>query len=160
MTSNLSLYGRPLNRLILPEVRTLISQPAGPVPQLAEVNVARVLSVTRPQEVTRPVPVSSTDTVGIQLTLNLLDTTPSGGSINPSQAQAVIDRRIPTNAREARDMLDYIVPQRSGSENRAFGINELKQICKNLNLPTNGNKADLANRIRSYIIELFNLPQQ
>src|SRR5665648_205204 len=154
----LTVQGQPLSRLQIPQVTTLISQPSGPISTLAEVNVARAFLELTPSEQVNLQIVGPDDPLGMQLNPNIVMDPSVGGTINPAQAQAIINRRIPTNAREARDMLAFIIVSRTGSENRAFGINELKQICKNLNLPASGSKAELATRIRSYIIEFFNLP--
>lgn len=155
--------GQPLQRLQIPPIQTLVRKTTETSGSLAMVDVSDVLNRAgiTPRE---PVLVQD-EQIGIQLNLSLFTTaisnqTPS--QVTPAELQTArgVGRRVPTNYREARDVLHLIVPQRTGSRNDAFNINELKRIARNLNLAATGNKDVLANNIRSEIIRFFNLPNQ
>ena len=156
-----SPVGAPLTRLQIPPVETLVYRTGENRGGLSMVSVPAALSRTG-SAAQQPVVVRN-EAVGIELSLAAVGSrgqppppiTPAGTS--PVQAAS---QPIPTNMREAREVLSMITPQRTGSKSRVFGINELKQIARNLNLPSTGNKDVLASRIRTAIIEYFNLPSQ
>ncbi len=156
-----STAGSPLTRLQIPPVETLVYKTGETTGRLSMVNVSEALTRAGliPQE---PVLVRD-ETVGIELNLNLFgaalqspsQVTPMGTA--PAQTMG---RQIPKDMREARNVLHMITPARAGTKNAAFGITELKQIARNLDLPATGNKDFLANSIRTAIIEYFGLTSQ
>lgn len=152
-----SSLGAPLSRLQIPPVQTLVYKTDNNRGSLSMVSAPALLSsaVTPSQQ---PIVVRN-EAVGIELSLAAIGTLgqppPSTTPGGTAAAQA-----LPTNMREARDVLTMITPQRTGSKSRVYGIYELKQIARNLNLPSTGNKDVLASRIRTAIIEYFNLPSQ
>lgn len=156
--------GQPLSRLQIPQIQTLVFKTTENSGNLAAVNVSNALlraGITPRQPV-----LIRDETIGIELNLNLFGTSATVGEtpsqITPAELQTgqVVGKIIPTNFREARSVLHLITAQRSGSRNVAFNINELKKIARNLDLPATGNKDVLAHRIRTAIIEFFNLPPQ
>jgi hypothetical protein len=156
----LSQVGQPLNPLQLPPIHTLIRIPTGATGALTLVNVGEALSRVTPREnfVVRD------ETVGIELNLSLFGAAMTGqapGGITPVELQTgqTVGRIIPTNFREARENLHLITAQRTGSRNVTYNINELRRIARNLDLPSNGNKDVLAARIRSAVIEFFNIQE-
>ena len=157
-----ALPGQPLSRIQIPPIRTLVRKTIDSTGSLTMVNVGEALN--RAGITPRETVLVRDETIGIELNLSLFGTaiqeqTPS--EVTPSEIQTgqVVGRRIPTNYREARDVLHLIVAQRTGSRNEAFNINQLKMIAKNLNIQSTGNKDVLANRIRTSIIEFYNLSQ-
>lgn len=66
-----------------------------------------------------------------------------------------IGERLPQTLEEAYENLDLIKAQRTGSRNRTYNANQLRQIAKNLDLPSTGNKDVLANRIRDKVMEFY-----
>lgn len=149
-----SVVGQSLTPLSIPPVQTLLSKRGKPIGNLNMVQVTDTLARAGivPEE---PVYVRE-ENVGIELNLNLY------GAAAPSTTQAsgldmghAVGRSIPKDFREARNVLQLIVPSRSGSKNTAFNIGELRQIARNLNLPSSGNKEAIANRIRSAVIAYF-----
>jgi hypothetical protein len=158
--------GQPLQQLAVPPIQTLIYQTDRSATSLAMVSVESAL---KEEDVTPSQPTTTeADNVGIGLDINLLTTgaqqpttTPSTvGSQQPVTTGQTMGRQIPTNMHEARGMLHLISPLRTGRKNEAFNIGELRQIARNLNIPTSGKKEELANRIRGAIIEFFNLQMQ
>ena len=156
--------GQPLSRIPIPAIHTLVFKTTEDSGNLAAVNVSDALlraGITPRQPV-----LIRDETVGIELNLNLFGTAATSGEmtaqVTPAELQTgqVVGKIIPTNFREARTVLHLITAQRTGSRNVAFNINELKKIARNLDLPANGNKDVLANRIRTAIIEFYNLPLQ
>ena len=152
--------GQPLSKIQVPNIQTLVYKTAELSGNLAVVDVSEALNKAG---ITPREPVLFKDeTVGIELNISLFGAPPSTQQTQSDISPAIttgqtIGRRIPNNYREARDMLHLITAQRTGSKNIAFNINELKQIAKNLHLQANGNKDALAARIRTAVIELFNL---
>jgi hypothetical protein len=156
-----TLAGQKLSRIQVPPIKTLVHKPTTMTGELINVNVNDVLTragVTPTQSV-----VVSNETYGIRLELNLLGIPSSSGTaqLTPADLQKGqnVGRYIPTNVREARDVLHKISPQRTGNKNDSFNISELKKIAKNLDLPSVGNKDVLAVNIRNYIIDYYNLPR-
>jgi hypothetical protein len=152
--------GIPLARLQVPPIDTLLYKTGETRGRLGMVNVPEALSRTGTLA-HQPVSVWN-EAVGLELSLASLSTP---GQAPPITTTGVVPvqgaiQAIPTNMREAREVLPMITPQRTGSKSRVFGINDLKQIARNLNLPSTGNKDVLASRIRTAIIEYFNLPAQ
>jgi hypothetical protein len=156
--------GQPLRRLQVPSIQTLVFKTTENTGNLAAVNVSDALvraGITPRQPV-----LFRDETIGIELNLNLFGATPAVAETTSQvtaadiQTGQVVGRSIPTNFREARSVLHLITAQRTGSRNVAFNINELKRIARNLDLPANGNKDVLANRIRTSIIDFYNLPPQ
>lgn len=145
----------PLSRIQMPTINTLVSKTINSEESLTAVNVNDILlraGVTPRQ----PVRVKD-ETIGIELNLNLTGST--NAQISPAELQTgqIMGKAIPTNLREARDALHMITAQRKGTTNKAFAIGELKTIARNLDLPVNGSKDIIANRIRSHVIEYFHL---
>lgn len=149
-----SVVGQPLAPLNIPPIQTLLSKRGKPIGNLTMVQVADTLARAGivPEE---PVYVRE-ENVGIELNLNLY------GAAAPSTTQTsdldmghTVGRSIPKDFREARNVLQLIVPSRSGSKNTAFNIAELRQIAKNLNLPSSGDKKTIADRIRSAVIGFY-----
>ena len=155
-----SITGQPLPRLQIPIIQTLIYRTEETRGTLSLVDVRETLAQAgiTPRE---PVLIRD-EAVGIELNLNLFGAglhTPTAPVSTGLSAQT-LGRQIPTTFREAHSVLNLITPQRSGSKNTAYGINELKQIARNLNIPSTGNKDVLANRIRTEIIQYFGLASQ
>jgi hypothetical protein len=155
-----SNVGNPLTRLQVPPINTLLYKTEEPRGRLGMVSVPEALS--RTGLTTQQPMLVRNEAIGIELSLATMATpgqpppiTSGGVAPVPGGIQA-----IPTNMREAREVLSMITPQRTGSKSRVFGINDLKQIARNLNLPSTGNKDVLASRIRTAVIEYFNLPAQ
>lgn len=157
--------GQPLRRIEIPSVNTLINKPLTTTAPISMVEVGERL---RQAGITPKEPVLHKDeAVGIELSLNLFSSNAAPQIMSQTntiditsgvQGQ-IVGRYIPTNPKEAKDMLHLISTQRTGKKNGAFGINELKKIARNLDLPATGNKEDIANRIRTHIISFFNLSQ-
>jgi transglutaminase/protease-like cytokinesis protein 3 len=150
--------GEKLTKLEIPNIQTLVYKTTNNVEDLAAVNVndALLRAGITPRQ---PVVFKDEAAFGIELPLMLLGTPAPSSQVSPATLQTgkVIGRYIPTNIQEAKDVLHLIVPQRSGSKNTAFDINELRQIARNLQLPASGNKDVLANSIRSHIIQEYQL---
>lgn len=156
--------GQPLSRIQIPAIHTLVRKTSETSGSLAAVNVSDALlraGITPRQPV-----LIRDEAIGIEISLSLVGGTSTSieanTQITPADLQAgqVVGKIIPTNFREARSVLHLITAQRTGNRNAAFNINELKKIARNLDLPANGNKDVLANRIRTSIIEFFNLSPQ
>jgi hypothetical protein len=150
--------GQPLIRLEIPDIRTLIYKTSSSG-SLSMINMNQVLTSAG---ITPRQPILVQDeNVGIELNLNILENRTSNVQINSADLPSgqTIGRKIPANAREARDVLHLISSQRAGSSNNAFSINELKKIARNLNIPATGSKDVLVNNIRNYIIDFFDLPR-
>lgn len=148
--------GAPLTPLDIPPIQTLVYKTGETQGGLSLVRVPAALSQTGAATL-QPFVVRN-EAVGIELSLAALGAptaAPVGGIPLPSTVQA-----LPANMREAREVLTMISAQRTGSKSRVFGISELKQIARNLNLPSTGNKDELASRLRTAIIDYFNLPAQ
>ena len=149
----------PLFRIQVPLIQTLVSKSTSSNENLGAVNVSDVLlraGITPRQ----PVRIRD-ETIGIELNLNLTGNSSGSisGQISPAELQTgqTMGKFVPTTLREARDALHMITAQRKGTTNRAFAIGELKTIARNLDLSSTGSKDILANRIRSHVIEVFNL---
>ena len=144
---------QPLTRLFVPNIATLISG-APPIPiELA--TIALALDVDESNRL-----VSGNDIqVGTEINLSVFGKS-KFGQINPAEIPVSgSGRHIPRNRAEARDILHLIVPSRAGAKNTAFRVNELKIIARNLGLSLSGNKDELVNRIRTDIINYFQLQQ-
>jgi len=149
----------PLSRIQVPLIQTLISKTTNGTESLGLIDVNDILSRAG---ITPRQPIKIVDeTIGVELNLNLIGNASGSTSaqISPAELQTgqTMGKFIPTNLREARDALHMITSQRKGTTNRAFAIGELKTIARNLDLPCNGSKDILANRIRSHVIGVFNL---
>jgi hypothetical protein len=152
-----------LFRVRVPEIQTLIYESTDRPLLLSSVPVSSNLN-TRNAIASEP---AATDAgnVGIGLDISLLTMGAQPTSPIPKESSSIrsgqtMGRQIPTNMHEARNMLHLISPLRTGKKNEAFNIGELKQVARNLNIPTSGKKEELANRIRSSIVEFFNLPNE
>lgn len=154
----LSLVGQQLKPLEIPPIRTLIQKPTDTTGTLTFVNISEALSRVTPRENF----VVKDETVGIELNLSLFGASMTGqapGGNTPVELQTgqTVGRVIPTNISEALENLHLITGQRTGSKNVAYNINELRQIARNLNLPSNGNKDDLATRIREHVTGFYGI---
>lgn len=159
-----TVQGVPLSRIKIPAIQTLVSKTAENSGNLATVSVNDALlkaGITPRQTV-----LTSNEAIGIELNLNLFGNMPTVGNISaqltPAELQTgqVVGRIIPTSFPEARSVLHLITSQRTGSRNIAFNINELKRIAKSLGLQAIGNKDVLANRIRTEIVEFYNIQSE
>lgn len=149
---------QPLTRLQIPNISTLVFKTEESAGNLLMINISDALQQVgvTPQRSILP----EDEEVGIRLDLNLFGTEniQTASQVNPSEIGGqTVGRRIPTNYHEARDALHMIVAQRTGKQNYAFGIADLKRIARNLNLSSSGNKDVLANRIRTAVTELFGI---
>lgn len=155
--------GERLIQIQVPAIQTLVYKTTNTSGYLAAVNVSEALlkaGITPRQPI-----LIRDETIGIELNLNLLGTGSVSGvtsaQMTPAELQGqTVGKVIPRNVREARNVLHMITAQRTGTTNRSFDINELKKIARNLDLPSTGNKDVLANRIRTHIIDYFNLQPQ
>jgi hypothetical protein len=149
-----SVVGQPLVPLSIPPIQTLLTKKGKPHGSLSMVQVTDTLirAGIVPEE---PIQIKE-ESVGIELNLNLygVATEPVGETSN-LEAGKTLGKSIPKDFREARNALQLIVPSRSGSKNTAFNIGELRQIARNLNLPSSGNKEAIANRIRTAVIAFY-----
>ena len=66
-----------------------------------------------------------------------------------AQRTNLTDIILPTNTLEARNAIDRINPR--VINDHIYGFYQLKKIAANLGLSTDGNRAELANRILDYI---------
>lgn len=150
-------FGEPLSRITVPKINTLI------------VKIGEYTTMLGMSEASLEFPnvgvnvdniIVRNESIGIQLNLNSWSSVSTertnSGHIMTSTGQ-VVGKRIPRNFTEAREMLQFISPKRTGSENQSFDVQELKQIARNLNLATTGIKEVLANRIISAVNEFFGL---
>jgi len=149
--------GQPLQKIVVPPIRTLIYESTDKIPSLAMVTVQTALAAEN-VILNRDAETDATN-VGIGLDISLLTL----GSQAPSQISStmgdgrITGRQIPTNMHEARAVINQISPTRAGAKNEAYGITELRQIARNLNIAASGKKEELANRIRKEVMEFFNL---
>lgn len=152
--------GSPLVRLPIPQIDTLLYKTGETQNRLRMMNVPESLSRAAhlPQQ---PILVRN-EAIGIELTLPTignLTQAPPITTTGVTPVQGVI-KNLPKNMREALEVLPMITSQRRGSKSQVFGIEDLKQIARNLDLPSTGDKDVLAARLRTAIIEYFNLPAQ
>lgn len=157
-------HGQPLTRLQIPAINTLVFKTVESTGNLLMVDVSDALQQAgiTPRE---PVLVGDED-IGIQLNLNIfgVEGLQTPAQINPAEIGGqTVGRRLPTDYREARDVLHLITAQRTSkradTQNATFKIAELKRIARNLNLHSGGNKDVLANRIRTAVTDLFAIKQ-
>lgn len=160
----LSIAGSPLKKLRLPKITTLIHIVADQPDQLSIGNISATLHQVIPpnNEVSTQDPGIGTD-LGDELNLiGFEETTPltTVGQTNPAALQSKsMVRQLPTNMREARNVLHLITAKRKGTSNESFGIAELKTIAKNLNIPAAGNKNVVADKLRTAIMKYFNISE-
>lgn len=149
-----SIEGNPLNRIFIPDIETLVSENSRVSRQLPSINIQSLLAKAG-QTPVKPAPFNGN--TGIMLDVNL---TKNEGSSLPENVNLggtyQTGVKLPTTLEEARDKLALIVPERAG-RNGKFGVNHLQQIARNLGIESHGNKAAIANRIRSAVITHFNL---
>lgn len=159
----ITYVGQPLSRIEVPPIQTLVHKTEDTPQSLSVVDVSQVLN--RAGITPRESVLIRDELIGIELDINVFGTAPSSGmsgSVSPADMQMgqTVGRNIPTNMKEARDSLEFITAQRTGGNHKNFGINDLKKIAKNLHLPTTGNKDVLVNRIRTAVIDYYNLDIQ
>ncbi len=70
-----------------------------------------------------------------------------GGAVFQPVEQVGGPKKLPTNLKEAHAVMHLITSQRKSKTNPAFDNLELKEISKNLNLPSTGKREELVSRI-------------
>jgi hypothetical protein len=66
-------------------------------------------------------------------------------------------KRLPKTLKEAYEVLDMIIGEKSSKNRVVFSLPEIKQIAKNLDLSPTGNKTEVSRRIRQAVEKYFSI---
>jgi|SRR5579875_43491 len=151
----LSYINKPLNKLEIPNIKTLISK------QNKE-EVEEIKSIYIPNVVSSEKPILESDTIGIEINSQFLGSTSitdqAFGESNVERLTSKsIVRKIPKTIEEVYESLHLIKGTKSGKNNTVFNVKELKEICLNLGIPVAGKKEDLRRRIISEVMKEYKI---
>jgi len=151
--------GQPLFQIRIPEITTLIHKTEESSGNLFMVNISDTIQHSK---ATREELIPPEEDVGLELNLNLYGTEPSdrAAQLNPAEVgKQRVGRTIPTTIEEVRNVLHLVSgqrkPRRSDPQNAVFSVAELKIIARNLGLPTNLRKEELARRIHEAVSKVY-----
>ena len=129
----LSTLGEPMYPITFPYIKTLVGMKSSQMGPILEV----------PKQIQQ---VAEEDTVQDNDLINL----------ETVQEKVVVAEGLPTTLEEVRRVLDRVDAKKSGKKNPSFRTDQLKAIASALNLPTNGHKKDLVDRIRKAVLDFYN----
>ena len=143
----------PVKKIYIPSgITTLV--------QTSEVDDEGIKSL-KPEDVIIPLDKSEVcaydkENYGLPLSVDLYEI-PSLGNTNPIRVNRDPISKIPKTLEEVLSVLNRVSENKSSANNKIFGLRELKEIAKHLNLICTGGKPELVTRIRTAVKNHYGL---
>lgn len=140
----LTYTGNPLSKVYFPEVETRIS---------TNTNENLEFGFVPNEQIVKP----ETQMANLISPIAGMPKLDIGESVFKPVEQMDTIKKIPTNLKEAYDVLHLISNERKSKSNPVFDNAQLKEIAKNLNLLPTGKKEEIVARIRKAVSDYMQL---
>lgn len=140
----LTYTGNPLSKVYFPEVETRIS---------TNTNENLEFGFVTNEQIVKP----ETQMANLISPIAGMPKLDIGESVFKPVEQMDTIKKIPTNLKEAYDVLHLISNERKSKSNPVFDNAQLKEIAKNLNLLPTGKKEEIVARIRKAVSDYMQL---